>query len=134
MNSPSPFVEVIIVRSTAPATNSHGGNRPVSSLSPSHKSYGAKRTRYQRIWPEKSQRMEPSLTINVLGSPRFHLFGTNKKGSNTTSSRSQCVNRETAIRAPRTRFIPRLLSSAPLTSSFSLNRPRMRFHSITYIC
>ena len=114
MNLPCRFVEVIIVRFTAPATNSHGGDRPVSLLSRSHKSYGEKRTHFERLCPVKSPRMESNLTINVPGSSRFYFFGTNEKGSNNPCTRTQCVNRETAIRAPRTRFISRLLSSARL--------------------
>jgi hypothetical protein len=99
MNSPSRFVEVIIVRFTASATNSHGGDRPVLILSRSHKSYGEKRIHSERLWPVKSPRMEPSLTINVPGSSRFYLFETNK-GSNNPSPRTQRVNRGAAIRHP----------------------------------
>ena len=56
MNSPSRFVEVIIVRFTAPATNSHGGETPVLMLSGSHKSYGEKRTRCGRLLASENRR------------------------------------------------------------------------------
>ena len=72
MNSPSRFVEVIIVRFTAPATNSHGGNRPVSMLSGSQKN-GEKRTQFERLCPVKSPRMGSSLSTNIPGSSRFWL-------------------------------------------------------------
>ena len=131
MSSPSRFVEVIIVRFTAPATNSHGGNRPVSMLSRSHKSYGEKRTHFERLWPVKSPRMESSLTINVPGSSRCYLFGTNKKGSNNPSPRTQCADREIAIRPLRTRFILKTpLFRPPWASGFSLNRPLYTFTPI----
>ena len=114
MSSPSRFVEVITVRFTALATNSHGGNRPVSMLSRSHKSYGEKRTQFERLWPVKSPRMESSLTTNIPGSSRFNGLNQQKKQQQPqpTHPMRQPGNRYTGH--PERDLSSRLLSSARL--------------------